>query len=110
MLPLIMLAATHAASSIPTCSNPSPTAAFAVKKLPQAVQKALPYRLADPGQPFNVSDAIAKGDEARPFARLICGYPTKEGYVIERERGGRGYSVGSIRLVKTASGYKGVSG
>lgn len=37
--------------------------------------------------------------------RLICGYSTSDGYVVERERGGRGYNIGKIVFDKTKAGY-----
>lgn len=80
--------------------------ATSLRELPASVQKALAHRVADRGQPFNVGDVIEPGQEQRPFMRLICGYATPEGYIVERERGGRGYNIGKVVFDKTATGYK----
>jgi hypothetical protein len=73
--------------------------------LPKQVLEALRYDLADPGELFNKVDGLLPGQERFPFARLICGYSTPTGYVVERERGGRGYSVGREILNKSGEEY-----
>ena len=106
MLPsVIFIAAGAASASAPTCSVSGRPIANKIQELPISVRKALAHRIADRGQPFNIGDAIPAGQEQRPFMRLICGYSIPDGYVIEREQGGRGYNVAKIIFGKTAVGY-----
>ncbi|WP_440847759.1 hypothetical protein [Sphingomonas sp. 22176] len=89
----------------PMCGVSGRPVSTNIRELPISVRQALRHRVADRGQPFNVSDALPSGQERRPFMRLICGYSTPEGYIVEREQGGRGYNIGKIVFVKTDTGY-----
>jgi hypothetical protein len=107
MLPSFMfIAAAAASASAPTCNAGGRPIATSLRELPASVRAALAHRVADRDQPFNISDAIAAGQERRPFMRLICGYPISGGYVVEREQGGRGYNVGKIVFDTTNAGYR----
>ncbi len=114
MVSLTLLAAAASASaSSPSCGVGDRPVATTLRETPATVQKALAHRVADRGGPFNIGDAIPRGQEPRPFMRFICGYATPAGYVVEREQGGRGYNVGEIVFDRTARGYvkhKGYSG
>ncbi len=102
MMPAILMVMSSAA---PHCSVLDRPVATRKADLPIEVRKALPEPMADPGEPFHVSDAVLPGQERWPWSRLICGYVVPDGYVIERERGGRGYSVGKIFLHRTSKGF-----
>jgi hypothetical protein len=104
---MLFLAAAQAGSTLaPQCSVVDRPVSAKVKDLPVAIQKALAEQLADPGAPFHRTDTVLPGQEGWPYMRLICGYPVAEGYVIEREQGGRGYNVGQIVFRKTPAGYE----
>ena len=90
----------------PQCSVANRPVAKRVEGLPPAVLKALPYRIANPQEPFRVTDVVSPGQRNLPWARLICGYSTPNGYIIEREQGGRGYNVGRILFYKTSTGFR----
>ncbi len=106
MLPSVLLIAAAVVSGpAPMCGVSGRPVSTSISELPASVQHALAHRVADRGQPFNVSDAIQPGQERRPFMRLICGYSTPEGYIVEREQGGRGYNIGKIVFEKTDTGY-----
>ena len=102
---VLLIAAAAASGSASMCSVNGRPVATSLRELPASVQKVMAHRLADRGQPFNVSDAIQPGQERRPFLRLICGYTAPESYIVEREQGGRGYNIGKIVFDKTAAGY-----
>ena len=102
-IPLLVLSAQAAAAQpVPRCSVVDRPIATRVRDLPAGVAAALPHAMADVGHPFNASDIL---DRANPSARLVCGYPVADGYVVEHERGGRAYNVATIRFRKTAKGY-----
>ena len=92
-----------AAGSSPRCSIADRPVVRRLQDVPASVRKALPTAIANPGEPFQVTDIVQAG--GRPSLRLICGYATAKGYVIEREQGGRGYNVGRISLRRTHGGY-----
>ena len=89
----------------PQCSEIGRSVARRMRDLPSGVQTAVPYRMADPTEPFHVTDVVGPGEANWPWARLICGYPTPSGYVIEREQGGRGYNIGRLVLRSTPTGF-----
>ena len=106
MLALTLLAVTTSTPDpSPSCGVGDRPVATAIRETPVSVQKAMAHRIAERGEPFNISDAVPPGQEHRPFMRFICGYPTPSGYVVEREQGGRGYNVGKIVFDRTARGY-----
>ena len=105
MLSLTLLAAAASASPSPSCGVGDRAVATTLREAPASVQKALAHRVADRGEPFNIGDAVPRGQEHRPFMRFICGYATPAGYIVEREQGGRGYNVGKIVFDRTARGY-----
>lgn len=105
LLALLVLAAAQSATPGPQCSISDRPVVRRTQDLPAAVLKALPTRMANPGEAFHVTDVIAPGTEQLPWLRLICGYPIASGYVIEREQGGRGYNIGQIRFRKRQAGY-----
>ena len=94
-----------APASARTCGASGAAVAHDLRALPTPIREALAGRLADYGQPFEVGDAIPAGQPRRPSMRLIYGYATPTGYVVEREQGGRGYNVGKIVFDKAAQGY-----
>ena len=94
-----------AAEAGPHCSVPGHAVAIRKSELPPDVLREVDTEMADPGKPFRRTDALVPGEEELPAMRLICGYRTLEGYVVERELGGRGYSVGKIVFRRTATGY-----
>lgn len=69
---------------------------------PQAVA-ALRFAMADPDQPFQVSDDIPPGPRL-PFRRLICAAPTADGYAMHYEHGGRGRGVATLFLKRQPDG------
>ena len=72
----MIAAAALAANPTPRCSSTGAAVVTSLADLPPSVRASLPERLADTGQPFARYDF---GPEAAhlPFARLICGYPTR---------------------------------
>jgi hypothetical protein len=106
MLSLILLVSTQVAAPVtPPCSVRNRPVVNALRAMPPSIQQALAHRMADRGQAFNRTDVIAPGRERLPFLRLICGYATPTGYVVEREQGGRGYNIGAIRFTKVGARY-----
>lgn len=61
--------------------------------------------MADRGKRFRVSDAAAPGDEDLPVKRLVCGYPTLDGYVVEQEVGGSAPHLAKERFRRGRYGY-----
>ena len=94
----------------PHCSVPGHAVAIRKSELPPEVLREVEGDMADPGQPFRKTDALVPGEEDLPWMRLICGYRTLSGYVVEREQGGRGYNVGKIVFRRTATGFARVDG
>lgn len=92
------------ARSAPQCGVDGRGAIKRQGDLPPALRAAIPFAMADPGQPFQVTDVVQAGEKL-PWYRLICAYPTKEGYTIEHERGGRGYSIGRTRFRHVDGAY-----
>ena len=93
------------ADNAPQCSVPGHAVAIRTSELPPEVLREFDGTLAEPGEPFHKTDAPTPGQENLPAMRLICGYRTLTGYVVERERGGRAYSVGKVVFHRTATGY-----
>ena len=89
----------------PQCSVTGHGVAITKAELPPDVLREVGENMADPGEPFRTGDTMLPGEEQRPTRRLICGYPTLSGYVVEREGGSRGYRVARIAFRKTALGY-----
>ena len=69
---------------------------------PQAVA-ALQFAMADPDQPFQVSDDVPPGPPL-PFRRLICAAPIQGGYAVHYEYGGRGRGMATTFLKRQADG------
>lgn len=108
MLHALLLIAPFAAQQTPAppdCSVTGQSIASRTSALPPEVLRAIPERMADRGEPFRSTDMVGKGEEQWPVTRLICGYATDQGYVVEREHGGRGYHIERIQFRKTAEGY-----
>jgi hypothetical protein len=78
-------------------------ALFRKADLPAAARAVLPSPLADPNQPFQSSDIIRPG-RILPFRRLICAEPTRAGYTVRLERGGRGGGVEILFLRRQSDG------
>ncbi|MEA3062570.1 MAG: hypothetical protein QOJ94_2351 [Sphingomonadales bacterium] len=78
-------------------------AVFRKAGLPAAARTLLPSPLADPDQPFQSSDVVRPGRNL-PFRRLICAEPTRVGYTVRLERGGRGGGVEILFLRRRADG------
>ena len=93
------------AQAAPQCSVPGHAVAIRKTELPPDVSRELDEDMADPGKSFRKSDILAPGEEDLPHMRLICGYRTLSGYVVEREVGGHAYSIGRIVFRRTATGY-----
>lgn len=110
-MPLLMLvmAATPPLAA-PVCTVADRPVARRLADLPPTVRAGLPKALAEPGASFRRTDFVGPGEQALPTARLVCGYPTSDGYVVEREQGGRGYSVGLVRFRTIATGFERVDG
>jgi hypothetical protein len=104
------LAAPGVAQSAPQCSVPGHAVAILKSELPPDVLREVDVEMADPGKPYRRTDVLAPGEEGLPTMRLICGYRTLEGYVVEREQGGRGYNVGKILFRRTPTGYAPANG
>ncbi len=104
-MPLILLAAAAAVPPSPACSVSDRAIVGSLREMPPSIREALGGRMADRDQPFNISDAVPPGQERWPFLRVICGYKTATGYVVERERGGRAYSKGRIVFANSPAGY-----
>lgn len=105
MLPLILLTVATASVASPPCTARGHPTVDTLSEMPEPVRTALAGQIADRGQPFNVSDAIQSGQDDRLFMRVICGYDTPEGYIVEREQGGRGYNIGAIIFLRNQFGY-----
>jgi hypothetical protein len=69
---------------------------------PQAVA-ALHFAMADPDQPFQVSDDVPPGPRL-PFRRLICASPIPGGYAVHYEYGGKGRGMSTTFLKRQADG------
>ena len=105
MLMTVFLLLSSTADVGPPCSVTSSPVAMRLQELPADVQAALADRLADRGAPFNVTDYVTVETADLPFRRLICGYSIPQGYVVEREEGGRGYNIRKIVFDRRAGGY-----
>ena len=107
LIPALSSIAAHAQPVDPAIQCGSSDARIARKQaeLPGGLVRELPGRMADPGEPFLRTDVIGPEQERLPWMRLICGYPTSDGYVVRWERGGRGYGVGDTRFRKTPTGF-----
>lgn len=84
-------------------------ALFRKADLPAAARAALPSPMADPDEPFQFGDVVRPG-RALPFRRLICAEPTRRGYRVRVERGGRGYGIETLSLERQADGRFAVVG
>src|SRR5947209_14827172 len=62
---------------------------FRKADLPPRAAAALRFAMADPDQPFQVSDDVPSGPSL-PFRRLICAAPIYGGYAVHYEFGGKG--------------------
>ena len=78
-------------------------AVFRKADLPPPALAALRDPMVDPGEPFQISDDIPRGPRL-PFRRLICAEPTRDGYAVHFERGGRGYGTVTVYLKREADG------
>ena len=105
MLSFVLLTAAIASIASPPCTARDRPTVDTLREMPEPVRKALADQIADRGQPFNVGDAIPLGQQHRPFMRIICGYEIPEGYIVEREQGGRGYNIGALIFSRNQSGY-----
>lgn len=107
LLSFLLFASAQAAPFRPLvqCSVRDRLVATRKRDLPAAVLRAMPYRLADRGEPFRATDVVLPGQEEWPSARLICGYRIPGGYVVEREQGGIGYDIGKVVLRRTSTGF-----
>ena len=66
----------------------------------------MPFKMADPGETWQSSDLVR--EIGLPFYRLVCAYTVSGAdgaYVIERERGGRGWSVGQTLIGRYRGKY-----
>lgn len=59
--------------------------------------------MADPGQPWNVGDAVL--DPELPFRRMICAYPNAGGFVVEWEYGGIAHGGGWMAFRQVGNAY-----
>jgi hypothetical protein len=76
-----------------------------VADLPEPVRALLNGPMAEPGQPFEIGDAIAPGSNL-PFQRMIWAAKLADGrYVIHYERGGWGHS--TLTSVIKPTGWEG---
>ncbi|PJI53113.1 hypothetical protein CTI14_32930 [Methylobacterium radiotolerans] len=78
LIPALSSIAAHAQPVDPAIQCGSSDARIARKQaeLPGGIVRALPGRMADPGEPFLRTDVIGPEQERLPWMRLICGYPT----------------------------------
>jgi len=108
MLPLILAVSATVAPlkyPLPACSVKAAEVARTKQDLPPSVRLAV-ADFADSKEAFNKTDALPPNMEGLPFKRLICGYPTATGYVVEWEQGGRGYSIRRTAFRKASAGYE----
>ena len=104
LLLLRLAGAAESARSPFTCSRTGPDVVLRQADLPPTVRAALPpYRMADPGQPWNVGDAVL--DPELPFHRMICAYPDASGFVVEWEYGGIAHGRGRTAFRKAGDAY-----
>jgi hypothetical protein len=72
-------------------------------RLPPGAVAALPFRMADPDQSFDIADDI--GLEPLPSHRLICAKRIGRNYLIRFEHGGCVYRIETIVLRRVPGGY-----
>ncbi|WP_147385544.1 hypothetical protein [Oleomonas cavernae] len=102
---VLHVAAPASAKSPPACDIADPTVITRQADLPSAARAAIPFTMADPGEPFHVTDVISPGTEDEPFRRLICAYPYGGGLVIQYEQGGFAYGVMKLLLERSGDRY-----
>ena len=103
LLPRLAGAAESTPSAF-TCSRTGSDVVLHQVDLPPSVRAALPpYRMADPGQPWNVGDAVL--DPELPFRRMICAHPDADGFVVEWEYGGIAHGGGRTAFRQVGDAY-----
>jgi hypothetical protein len=73
-------------------------------ELPRAALAALPFRMADRGEPFEISGRMGPGLDV-PRERMICAKRIGFDYLIRFEEGWFRYSVETIFLRRMPGGY-----
>jgi hypothetical protein len=86
------------------CAASTATLYWRQGDLPPLVRAAIPFEMANPGQPFQVTDGVLPGSRL-PFRRMICAEQRNDVYVLHFEHGGIGYSVQSLTLRPGGDGY-----
>lgn len=103
--PLVLYAAALQSDPVPSCSVHDRPIVTKIIDLPPTVHTALPPGIADSGERFRSTDVTRPGEEAWPVLRLICGYSTEDGYIVEREQGGRGYNIARLVFSRSRAGF-----
>jgi len=94
----------------PSCTKAGPSVVSRVTELPSSILRDYRLGIRSPGESFSKVDGVGPfWDPNRPRIRLICGYPTQDGYVVEHEFGSVAYGDRAAVYRKTAAGYAFVS-
>ena len=86
------------------CSRTGPDVVVRLADLQPTVRATLRFKMADAGQPWNVTDSVL--DPELPFQRLICAYPDSgDGFVVEWEYGGIAHGRSRTVFRRTGTAY-----